>query len=81
MLRLLRLRCLRHRIADRIAPTSKECVVIPKPSQQDRIQGNYAALDIALSEADLNALDQAFPPPVRLPFGNLRSKPQPLSMI
>ncbi|NJR51722.1 MAG: aldo/keto reductase [Leptolyngbyaceae cyanobacterium CSU_1_3] len=40
-------------------------VVIPKSSQRDRIQENYAALDITLSKADLNALDQAFPPPVR----------------
>lgn len=47
-------------------------VVIPKSSQRDRIQENYAALDIALSQADLDALDQAFPPPVR---------PQPLEML
>lgn len=47
-------------------------VVIPKSSRRDRIQENYAALDIALSEADLDALDQAFPPPVRS---------QPLEML
>lgn len=47
-------------------------VVIPKSSRRDRIQENYAALDIALSETDLNALDQAFPPPVRS---------QPLEML
>ena len=40
-------------------------VVIPKSSRRDRIQETYTALDIALSEADLGALDQAFPPPVR----------------
>ena len=47
-------------------------IVIPKSSRRDRIQENYAALDIALSEADLGALDQAFPPPVRS---------QPLEML
>lgn len=40
-------------------------VVIPKSSRRDRIQENYAALDIHLSRAELDALDQAFPPPVR----------------
>jgi diketogulonate reductase-like aldo/keto reductase len=47
-------------------------VVIPKSSQRDRIQENYAALEIALSQADLKALDEAFPPPVRS---------QPLEML
>lgn len=37
-------------------------VVIPKSSRRDRIQENYAALDITLSKADLAALDEAFPP-------------------
>jgi diketogulonate reductase-like aldo/keto reductase len=50
----------------------QDVVVIPKSSQRDRIQENYAALDIALSQDDLNALDQAFPPPVRS---------QPLEML
>jgi diketogulonate reductase-like aldo/keto reductase len=47
-------------------------VVIPKSSRQDRIQENYAALDITLSNMDLAALDQAFPPPIRS---------QPLEML
>lgn len=47
-------------------------VVIPKSSRCDRIQENYAALNIALSQDDLDALDQAFPPPVRS---------QPLEML
>lgn len=40
-------------------------VVIPKSSRRDRIQENCAALDVTLSQADLSALDGAFPPPVR----------------
>jgi diketogulonate reductase-like aldo/keto reductase len=47
-------------------------VVIPKSSRRDRIQENYAALDITLSQADLAALDEAFPPPARS---------QPLEML
>lgn len=38
-------------------------VVIPKSSNRDRIQENYAALDVTLTDADLTELDQAFPPP------------------
>jgi diketogulonate reductase-like aldo/keto reductase len=40
-------------------------VVIPKSSQRDRLQENHAALEITLSQADLAALDEAFPPPTR----------------
>jgi diketogulonate reductase-like aldo/keto reductase len=40
-------------------------VVIPKSSRCDRIQENYDALAITLSETDLAALDQVFPPPTR----------------
>ncbi len=47
-------------------------VVIPKSSQCDRIQENYDALAIRLSEADLAALDEVFPPPTRS---------QPLAML
>jgi diketogulonate reductase-like aldo/keto reductase len=47
-------------------------VVIPKSSQCDRIQENYDALAITLSEADLAALDEVFPPPTRS---------QPLAML
>lgn len=50
----------------------QDVVVIPKSSQRDRIQENYAALEITLSQADLKALDEAFPPPVRS---------QPLEML
>lgn len=38
-------------------------VVIPKSSNCDRIQENYAALDLKLTDADLTELNQAFPPP------------------
>jgi diketogulonate reductase-like aldo/keto reductase len=38
-------------------------VVIPKSSNCDRIQENYAALDLRLTDADLTELNQAFPPP------------------
>jgi diketogulonate reductase-like aldo/keto reductase len=47
-------------------------VVIPKSSQRDRIQENHAALEMTLSQADLVALDEAFPPPTRS---------QPLEML
>jgi diketogulonate reductase-like aldo/keto reductase len=47
-------------------------IVIPKSSRRDRIQENYAALDISLTETDLNALDAAFPRP---------RQPQPLQML
>lgn len=38
-------------------------IVIPKSSNRDRIQENYAALDLTLTDADLTELNQAFPPP------------------
>lgn len=38
-------------------------VVIPKSSNRDRIQENYTALDLTLTDADLTELNQAFPPP------------------
>ncbi|MGG6268510.1 hypothetical protein ACQ4M3_25300 [Leptolyngbya sp. AN03gr2] len=44
----------------------------PKLSRFDRIQENYAASDIALSQDDLDGLDQVFLPPVRS---------QPLQML
>jgi diketogulonate reductase-like aldo/keto reductase len=37
--------------------------VIPKSSDPDRLQENYAALDIRLTPEQLAALDRAFPPP------------------
>jgi diketogulonate reductase-like aldo/keto reductase len=47
-------------------------VVIPKSSRRDRLQENHAALEMTLSQADLAALDEAFPPPTRS---------QPLAML
>jgi len=47
-------------------------IVIPKSSRRDRIQENYAALEISLTETDLSALDKAFPRP---------RQPQPLQML
>jgi diketogulonate reductase-like aldo/keto reductase len=38
-------------------------VVIPKSSNCDRIQENYASLDLTLTDTDLAELNQAFPPP------------------
>jgi len=40
-----------------------DMVVIPKSSNAEHVRENRAALDIALSEADLAELDRAFPPP------------------
>ena len=42
-----------------------ETVVIPKSSQLNRIEQNLAALDIKLSDVDLQDLDSAFPAPER----------------
>ncbi|WP_346293145.1 aldo/keto reductase [Sphaerothrix gracilis] len=42
-----------------------DVVVIPKASSLDHIEENLAALNIQLSPADLQALDQAFPAPTR----------------
>ena len=47
-------------------------VVIPKSSQIEHVEQNYAALDITLSTAELTALDTAFPAP---------SSPMPLQML
>ncbi|MBD8067257.1 aldo/keto reductase [Devosia sp. PTR5] len=47
-------------------------VAIPKTSRPDRVAENVQALDIRLTQADLDAIDTAFPPPTR---------PQPLDMI
>ncbi len=38
-------------------------MVIPKASNEAHVRENRAALDIALTEADLAELDRAFPPP------------------
>ncbi|MEL6355141.1 MAG: aldo/keto reductase, partial [Cyanobacteria bacterium J06627_28] len=38
-------------------------IVIPKTSNTDHIEENYAALNLKLSQEELSALDQAFPPP------------------
>jgi diketogulonate reductase-like aldo/keto reductase len=40
-----------------------DMMVIPKSSNAEHVRENRAALDIALSEADLAELDRAFPPP------------------
>ena len=42
-----------------------DVVVIPKAVQTKHIRANRAALDIELTEEDLQELDQAFPPPNR----------------
>jgi diketogulonate reductase-like aldo/keto reductase len=41
----------------------KDMMVIPKASSTEHVRDNRAALDIALTEADLAQLDRAFPPP------------------
>ena len=38
-------------------------VVIPKATQPEHVRDNRGALDLALDESDLAALDRAFPPP------------------
>nr|WP_245579056.1 aldo/keto reductase [Inquilinus limosus] len=45
--------------------TRQGVVAIPKSSRVDRLRDHRRALDIVLDEADLAALDQAFPPPRR----------------
>jgi diketogulonate reductase-like aldo/keto reductase len=42
-----------------------DMIVIPKAATIDHVNANQAALDIALEEADLAALDEAFAPPRR----------------
>ncbi|HZU87661.1 MAG TPA: aldo/keto reductase [Stellaceae bacterium] len=47
-------------------------IVIPKAARQDHVRENRGALDVALDEGDLAALDRAFPPPRgRTPLGML----------
>ncbi|MGK9234551.1 aldo/keto reductase [Inquilinus limosus] len=45
--------------------TRQGVVAIPKSSRVDRLHDHRRALDLVLDEADLAALDQAFPPPRR----------------
>ena len=40
-------------------------IAIPKAVRPDHVRDNRAALEIALTEADLKELDAAFPPPRR----------------
>jgi len=40
-----------------------DVMVIPKASRVEHVRDNRAALDLALTEEDLRALDSAFPPP------------------
>jgi len=47
-------------------------IAIPKASRAEHLRENRAALDIALSDAELAALDRAFPPP---------SRAEPLEML
>lgn len=47
-------------------------IVIPKASRIDHVEQNRAALDLKLSDEELDALDAAFPPPI---------KPVPLEML
>jgi diketogulonate reductase-like aldo/keto reductase len=42
-----------------------DVVVIPKASRLDHIRDNRAAIDIQLTQRDLDELDQAFPPPTQ----------------
>jgi diketogulonate reductase-like aldo/keto reductase len=41
----------------------EETIVIPKASRAEHVRENQGALDVALTEEDLAALDRAFPPP------------------
>jgi diketogulonate reductase-like aldo/keto reductase len=45
--------------------SQKDLMVIPKATDLEHVRENRAALDIALSKADLAELDRAFPPPRR----------------
>ena len=47
-------------------------VPVPKAGTPEHVRENHAALDLELSDEDLDELDQAFPPP---------SEPQPLEML
>jgi diketogulonate reductase-like aldo/keto reductase len=44
---------------------NEQVIAIPKASTPAHVQQLRAALDIPLSQADLQALDRAFPPPKR----------------
>ncbi len=47
-------------------------IVIPKASRTEHVRENRGALDIELTDADLAALDRAFPPPKgKAPLGML----------
>ncbi len=47
----------------------KDIMVIPKASNANHVRDNRAALDMALTKADLAELDRAFPPPIgRVPL-------------
>jgi diketogulonate reductase-like aldo/keto reductase len=43
----------------------KGMIVIPKARQAEHLRENLGALDLALTDSDLAALDRAFPPPTR----------------
>ena len=47
-------------------------IVIPKSSRIEHVEQNYAALEIRLTQAELDKLDEAFPVPAR---------PIPLQML
>jgi diketogulonate reductase-like aldo/keto reductase len=47
-------------------------IVIPKATVLAHVDENLGALDLTLTEADVAALDRAFPPP---------TSPQPLDML
>jgi diketogulonate reductase-like aldo/keto reductase len=42
-----------------------DVIVIPKASSEAHVRDNHAALALALTAGDLDALDRAFPPPTR----------------
>jgi diketogulonate reductase-like aldo/keto reductase len=47
-------------------------IVIPKATQPEHVRDNRGAIDVKLTDADLAALDRAFPPPKgRTPLGML----------
>ena len=43
----------------------RDVIAIPKASNPEHVRENRAALDLILTEEDLEELDQAFPPPRR----------------
>ncbi|SEE40488.1 Aldo/keto reductase [Rhizobiales bacterium GAS188] len=52
-----------HQIALAWLLRRKHMIVIPKASRIEHVRQNHAALGIALSAAELAAIDKAFPPP------------------